>query len=287
MPPDGSTFDNWGPPVNELYATGPAFALSSNADIAMQARWLLQRRPDYLITYPSNLAELIDHCATQRIELRGLREVRTTGETLPAQLRAHCKALLGVPLTDLYSSQECGYLALQCPQADHYHVMAETVLIEILDDAGRPCVPGETGQLVVTALHNFASPLIRYQLSDHAEVGPPCACGRGLPTLARIRGRSRNLVRIADGTLHWPQVGFYEYREVAPVRQYQMVQHSLEEIELRLVTDRPLSAEEEAKLAAVVQRWLQHPFQVRFTYFAGRIPRGPGGKFEDFVSLVP
>ena len=286
VPPNGSMFENWGPPVNELYASGPAFALSSNADIAVQVRWLAQHRPNYLITYPSNLAELIDYCATQQIEFRGLRELRTTGETLSGQLRAHCQDVLGVPLTDLYSSQECGYLALQCPQADHYHVMAESVLIEILDDTGRPCAAGETGQVVVTVLHNFASPLIRYQLNDHAEVGRPCACGRGLPTLARIRGRSRNLVRIPDGTRHWPQVGFYEYREVAPVQQYQMVQHSLEEIELRLVTERVLSAEEEAKLVAVVQRWLQYPFRVRFTYYDGRIPRGPGGKFEDFVSLV-
>jgi len=123
-------------------------------------------------------------------------------------------------------------------------------------------------------------------LGDHAEAGPPCPCGRGLPTLARIRGRSRNLVRLPDGTRHWPQVGFYEYRDVAPVRQYQLVQHSLEEVELRLVTDRALSVDEEHRLAAIVQRWLQHPFRVRFSYFEGRIPRGPGGKFEDFVSLV-
>jgi phenylacetate-CoA ligase len=282
----GSTFENWGPPVNELYESGPAFALSSNADIAIQARWLEGLHPDYLITYPSNLGALIDHCAAHGVAFGGLREVRTTGETLPPGLRSRCKDVLGVPITDTYSSQECGYLALQCPQSGLYHVMSETVLIEVLDDAGNPCAPGETGELVATVLHNFASPLIRYRLNDHAEVAAPCHCGRGLPTLSRIRGRSRNLVRLPDGTRHWPQVGFYEYREVAPVRQYQMVQHSVREIELCLVVDRPLRVEEERALAGVAQRWLGHPFHVQFSYYATRIPPGPGGKFEDFISLV-
>jgi phenylacetate-CoA ligase len=52
---------------------------------------------------------------------------------------------------------------------------------------------------VVTPLHNFAMPLIRYAIGDYAEAGPPCACGRGLPVLARILGRARNLLTLPHG----------------------------------------------------------------------------------------
>ena len=81
----------------------------------------------------------------------------------------------------MYSCEEAGYIALQCPQAEHYHCQSESVLVEVLDDEGRPCTPGQVGKVVLTALHNFAMPLIRYENQDYAEVGPPCACGRGLP----------------------------------------------------------------------------------------------------------
>jgi phenylacetate-CoA ligase len=94
---------------------------------------------------------------------------------------------LSICLT-MYSANETGYLALQCPLSGHYHVQSETVLVEVLDEVGRACRPGETGAVVVTPLQNFAMPLLRYSLGDFAEVGSPCACGRHLPVLKEILG---------------------------------------------------------------------------------------------------
>jgi len=135
-------------------------------------------------------------------------------------------------------------------------------------------------------LHNFAMPLIRYELRDYAKVGSACSCGRGLPLLESILGRNRNMVMLPNGEKHWPLVGFAEYRAIAPVRQYQLIQHTLEEIEVRLVTDRPLVMEEETRLTEVIQHALGWPFRLQFAYFEHEIPRGVGGKFEEFVSKV-
>jgi phenylacetate-CoA ligase len=202
------------------------------------------------------------------------------------KLRALCQQTWGTPITDIYSSQELGYIALQCPVSGQYHAMAETVLVEILNAKGEPCAPGEIGRLVISSLHNFAMPLIRYELRDYAEAGGVCACGRGLPTIARILGRSRNLLTLPNGEQRWPLVGFAEYRAVAPIRQYQLIQHTLEEIEVRLVADRPLTTDEEAQLTQVIQRALGWAFRLRFVYFDGEIPRTAGGKFEEFVSNI-
>ena len=89
----------------------------------------------------------------------------------------------------MYTCQEAGYLALQCPDYPHFHVQSENVLLEVVDDVGQPCGPGEVGRVLITSLNNFATPLIRYELGDYAEVGAPCPCGRGLPVLKRIMGR--------------------------------------------------------------------------------------------------
>jgi len=277
---------DWGPPAAALFETGPAAAMSFAVDVAAQVEWLMRHGPEYLLTYPSNLMALVRHTAARGERPPRLREVRTIGETVTPELRAACRQAWQVPIVDAYSSQEFGYLALQCPESGLYHAMSENVLVELLAADGRRCAPGESGRVVVTALHNFAMPLIRYDLDDCAEAGGPCPCGRGLPTIARVLGRTRNMLRLPDGTQRWPLVGFARYRELAPIRQYQFVQRSREEIEARFVADRPLTGEEEARLSQVIQTALGHPFRLTFSYFDGEIPRGPGGKFEEFVSMI-
>src|SRR3546814_9801972 len=78
-----------------------------------------------------------------------------------------CRDVWGLKIADLYSTQEAGYLALQCPEHEHYHVQSEAVLLEVLDEEDRPCRPGEVGRVVVTPLTNFAMPMIRYRSEEH------------------------------------------------------------------------------------------------------------------------
>ena len=164
--------------------------------------------------------------------------------------------------------------------------MAENLIVEIVDVNGISAAEGETGRVVVTDLNNFATPLIRYDIGDYAQVGPTCPCGRGLPTLKRILGRERNLIRMPDGSRHWPLVGFHKFRKIAPIVQYQMIQQDREHVELRLVVERPLTVQEESNLTAHVQTSLGHPFALSFSYFDGKIPAGANGKFEEFVCRV-
>jgi phenylacetate-CoA ligase len=285
-PPHGTVMADWGPPANAVFRTGPCAMLSLSTDIPVQVAWLKHHAPDYLITYPSNLAALIAQLARAGERLPRLRSVKTIGETVTPALRAACRDAWNVPIFDSYSSQELGYVASQCGESELYHVTAESVLVEVIGADGRPCAPGEVGRLAITRLHDFAMPLIRYDLGDYAAPGPSCPCGRGLPTLARIAGRSRNLVTLPTGERRWPLVGFARYREVAPVRQYQLVQHALDAIEARLVVERALTAAEEESLAGVIREALGYPFRLAFSYYDHEIPRGPGGKFEEFMSLL-
>jgi phenylacetate-CoA ligase len=128
-------------------------------------------------------------------------------------------------------------------------------------------------------------PLFRYETGDYAEAGPPCPCGRGLPTLARILGRRRNMLVLPDGTRRWPLTGLYEFRAIAPIRRAQTVQLDGGRLEVRFVSDRAITPEEERRLAQAVQRWIGHPFAVAFVRVDG-FPSGASGKFEDFVSHV-
>lgn len=284
--PKGISQRGWGL-FADVYPTGPSALLNITTPVERQAEWLGRQEPGYLITYPSNLEQLARHCRQRGIELPTLLDISTLAEVLQPQTREACREAWGVPVVDVYSAQEVGYIALQCPDHEHYHVQAEGVLVEVVDDAGRPCAPGETGKVVVTPLHNFATPLVRYDIGDYAEVGEPCGCGRGLPVLSRINGRVRNMLTLPTGEQHWPFLGARQYNDVAPIRQYQFVQKTLELIEVKLVALRQVTADEEDKLREIIIARLGYPFELTFTYHDD-IPRSAGGKYEDFMSeIVP
>ncbi len=275
--------ENWGAPAALLHKTGPALGIPIATDIETQIALLLDFKPQTLLVYPSNLAALTEHCAAHELILPGLRKILTIGETLSPDIRTRAEITFGANVSDMYSSQEAGNIALQCAQSGLYHVMAENLIVEILDERGIPAGSGNAGRVVLTDLNNFATPLIRYDIGDYAETGPPCSCGRGLPTLKRILGRERNLILMPDGTRHWPLVGFHKFREIAPILQYQVIQQDREHIELRLVVERDLTAEEQTNLTVHVQTSLGYPFALTLSYFDGSIPSGANGKFEEFL----
>jgi phenylacetate-CoA ligase len=177
---------SWGPPADLVFHTGPSLIINSRVDVRQQIAWLQESRPAYLLSLPSNLRELARLCDSEGLALPGLEQVRSYGETVTRELRDRIDTVWGVGLIDMYSSQEVGYMALQCPNHEHYHVQSETVLLEVLDENGRRCGPGEVGRVVVTALHNFVMPLIRYEVGDFAEVGEACRCCDGSSAVRAI-----------------------------------------------------------------------------------------------------
>jgi len=248
-PPSG----NWGPPAALLFETGPSAALNIRHSTATQAEWLARFDPDYLLTHPSQAAALAEYFIKNGLRLNRLREVRTIGESLTGQVRELCTTAWDATVSDVYSCEEAGYVALQCGDHHNYHIQSENVLLEIVDEAGQPCAPGQPGWVLITTLRNYATPLIRYELGDHAELGEPCPCGRGLPVIRRILGRSRNRLIMPDGESCFPYLGDREeYRAITTaIRKFQFVQRSVEEIELKLVLSEPLDESQERKKGSV------------------------------------
>jgi phenylacetate-CoA ligase len=288
MAPDGAAANNWGPSAELLYLNpGPMVLLNIASKLKDQADWLIRHNPDYLLSYPSNLLALGEYFENEGLSLPGLRQVCTVSELVGGRLRETMRRVWNVPVKDLYSCEEAGCLAHQCPEYDHYHVQSENIYLEIVDDDGAPCAVGETGRVLVTTLHNFATPLIRYEVGDYAELGPPCPCGRGLPVITRVHGRHRNRLALPNGSSEFPYLGEYaDYRQITTsIRQFQFIQHSVAEIEMKLVVAEALTPEQETKIKELIVRCLGHPFRISVSYHDD-IPKSATGKFEEFVSRV-
>jgi phenylacetate-CoA ligase len=186
----------------------------------------------------------------------------------------------------MYSSSECGMLALQCPVSGEYHSQSEVAIVEVIDTNGKHCEPGEIGRVVVTPLHNFAMPLIRYDTGDFAEAGCPCACGRGLPTLKRILGRRRNRLHLPDGNTTWPQLSSMPWQELAPaVERFQLRQEKDFSLVFRYQASDPLPVDSLTRIGAALMDQLRYTLPIEFEHVAA-LPVSEAGKLEDFVSSI-
>jgi phenylacetate-CoA ligase len=275
---------SWGL-ASGVFPTGPAVTIGTAPGIDAQLDWLIDEAPAYVIAHAGNLrALLLRSRETGRVPT-GVRQLIAQGGLLPPDLRELAASLWNAEVADTYSCEEFGLLAFQCPGHPHYHVNAEHVLVELLRDDGTPCAPGETGRVIVTALNNFAMPLVRYEQGDYAVAGGACPAGRGLPTLERIAGRSRNMLRTPDGRQVFPAISADMCLDIAPIRQFRLVQTALDAIELHYAMDRELGAFERSALAAALRERFGYPFRFGFVR-VDRFEEGVGGKFEDFVSRL-
>ena len=286
FPPHGRQHPKWGAPAGLLYCTGPAVQLDNRSTIEQQAEWLLRERPAYLLTFPSIIRELAAHFHRSRIKLPGLRSLRSYGEASSPDLAELCREAFGVDLVDIYSAAECGYLALQCPEFKQHHIQSETMLVEIVNDQGRICAPGEMGNVVVTPFHNFAMPLLRYAIGDIAVMGAPCPCGRTLPVLTRILGKARDCLVLPSGARRFAYFGARVIADIAQIVQIQVAQKSLYDLEARLVTRGSFGRENEEKLRRLLNENLGTHLHITFAY-RDVIERSASGKYLDFVNEIP
>ena len=140
---------------------------------------------------------------------------------------------------------------------------------------------------MVTPLHNFAMPLVRYDTGDYAVAAAPCACGRGLPALERILGRHRNRLRLPDGSSRWLQLSNMRWMDIAPaVERFQVRQGHDLSLMFRYEAAAPLDPVCESRIRdeVLLLAGARLPFSFELVE---ALPIGANGKLEDFVCLVP
>ncbi len=280
----GHTSSTWGPSSSSVFRTGPSYSLNSSETIATQYKWLSEKQPAYLVTYPSSLLELAKLELAQG-KLKSLRNISSLGETLSPDTREFVQKAFGCKVYDMYSAQEIGYMALQCPKHEHYHIQSENCLVEILDENNNPCPPGKIGRVVVTSLHNYRMPLIRYDIGDLAIAGNTCDCGITLPVIKRILGRNRNLVIYPNGDKSWPSYNPMKLMDIFPNAQFQLLQTSLTELELRVNITTPLQESQIQAAQAVIRKAIGYDFNIA-VHPVKNIERAASGKFEEFICQV-
>lgn len=192
----------------------------------------------------------------QRRSPRNLRfqQVMSWADRLEPALRTEVKHLFGAKICDRYSTTEFGFLAIQCPHAEHLHALQFNNYIEILDDDNQPCEIGQQGRVVVTSLQNLAMPLIRYEVGDLAAFAYPCSHGIGLPVFEPRIGRSREAIQLEDGSLEIPyfdDTAVAKHQDTVDYQGYRFKDGILLAFEAKSKIDDQTISQTQAKLQAV------------------------------------
>jgi phenylacetate-CoA ligase len=264
----------------------PAFEMSEAKLDGFVAR-IRAQRPRMLFGYPSALSHIARHAKArgQRMSDLGIRVAFVTSERLYDEQRHQIEAIFGCPVANGYGGRDAGFIAHQCPKGG-MHITAEDIIVETVDANGQPVPEGQAGEIVVTHLATGDYPFIRYRTGDVGVLGSePCSCGRGLPLLKEIQGRSTDFLVAQDGTVMHGLALVYILRDLPQVKAFKISQESLDLTRVQVVLDAPLDDTLRAKIMAGFRARLGSAVVVEVEQVDAIAPE-KSGKFRYVVSKV-
>ncbi|MFX0116636.1 MAG: phenylacetate--CoA ligase family protein [Candidatus Hodarchaeota archaeon] len=197
---------------------------------------LRRYNPKFIIGYASALYLLAKHCLDEGLDTAKPKAIFSTSSKLLAGQRKIVEEAFCCEVYDWYASREMLTMASECPHHSGLHVASDHVVLEFVKN-GEHTAPGEEGKVLVTNLHNYSMPFIRYDIGD---VGKPsnesCQCGRGLPLIESIEGRTYEIFVTSDGSFTTLR-DLGTFFEDLPVKEFQIIQNTPDEIHVKVVKD--------------------------------------------------
>jgi len=237
-------------------------------------------RPMFLVGYVSSLEKFAEFLLAKNLTIPGIQAVLAAAEPVYSSTRDLVFRAFQVPLFDTYGSREFMSIAAECEEHDGLHIHSENLLTETENNT-----KGLGGQILITDLHNYGMPFIRYRIGDLGSLSDSdCPCGRRLPLINRIEGRVLEVLRTVEGRIIPGEFFPHLMKEIDEVQEYQVHQRSLEEVVLSVVLARPFSENSEKLLRQEMARVFTPRTRVTINPVKA-IPKLPSGKRRLTIGL--
>ncbi len=200
-----------------------------------QIEKIQRMRPDIIWSFTSDIVLIATRMKEENIKGIHPKAIYTMAEFLDQNRRKLLTSVFGVAPLDFYASAECGAIAWECHKHTGYHINIDTLIVECIKD-GRQVRPGESGELIVTNLHSYAMPFIRYSVGDIGGLSDKrCPCGRGLPLLSVIEGRRIDCIVLPDGKSISPYLLTCAIEDIPGILRYQIIQEGKRKIRVNFL----------------------------------------------------
>jgi len=259
----------------------------SDATMAGFVRAWSRERPRVLFGHSHSLYIWASWLIRRDITSVRPRGVISTSMMLLPSERAVIETAFGCRVTDRYGCEEVGLIACECEEHRGLHVNADHLYLECLNEDGTPAAAGEPGELVITDLINTGQPLIRYRIEDVAVPSSrACPCGRGLPLIESVVGRTADFLVRPDGSLV-AGVSLVErtLTAIPGIEQLQIVQETADLIVLNVVPMPGYGPEAERDLIAAFHQVFTPAVCVRVQTMP-RLPQQASGKYRFAINRV-
>jgi phenylacetate-CoA ligase len=264
----------------------PAFEMSSE-NLDRFVAEIRSCRPAMLFGYPSSLSLIAQHAERrgQRLDDLGVRVVFVTSEKLYPEQRSAIARAFACPVANGYGARDAGFIAHECPSG-RLHLSAEDIVVETVQADGRQTPLGQPGEIVVTHLATADFPLLRYRTGDVGVLSDEaCPCGRGLPVLQDVQGRSTDFVVAADGTVMHGLALIYTLRDLVGVERFRIEQLSLGETAVQVVAGPGYDSASRERIVRDFKARLGAQVHVRVEEVSDILPE-KSGKFRYVTSRV-
>jgi phenylacetate-CoA ligase len=264
-------------------------------DVATQFSCVEKLKPDVLDGYASSLLLLAKETGRRGSHTIAPRFMISGAEVIDVSSRRFIEDMFGAPLFDQYATAEFERLAWQCEEKGEYHIDADSVILEFVDENGEGVGSGESGEIICTSLFNYAMPFIRYALGDlgRSSQEKDCSCGRTFPLMKVVEGRANDVIVLPDGRVMSAVTflaGIYQLSFYKDIYKFRIIQKEVDRfkflVKLRdcCCLDRGVA---EKELREFFSRLFNVDGEVDFELeFVDDIPLDKSGKFRVIISEV-
>jgi phenylacetate-CoA ligase len=243
-------------------------------------------KPKQLFGYTSSIYLFAQFLKKNKIDMSkiGIKAVFVTAEVLHNFQRQVIQEVFGCPVANGYGGRDSGFIAHECPEGSMH--ITEDIYVEFIKEDGQPAKSGEQGEIVITHLESFGMPFIRYRTGD---MGVPsekvCSCGRGLPIIEKIEGRTTDFVVTPDGRMMHALGLIYILRDIEGIEKFKIIQKSADYLQIKITRNGKYLQAYEETIRDKIQKVMGGRVNIDFDY-VDNIETEKSGKYKYVVSEV-
>lgn len=244
-------------------------------------------KPKVILAYTQSIYELAKFIENENLSVYSPSGIVVSAGTLYRDWADEIKAVFHCPVINQYGSRETPGIAVSCMESSELHINTFMNFVEIVDDEGNNLPCGVDGNILVTSLINRSMPLIRYKIGDIGALSPRrvCKCGRNLPCLTHVTGRTVNVFKRRDGAKIDGEYFTHLFYGIKEVERFQVIQTDYEKIQIKIQAVKPLESKKENEIRENIYLIMGNSCDINIEYLDEILPT-KSGKYIYTISLI-